>query len=60
MKQNTILSDHVRRVNKVYLIFLWLITVAYFTFSLLKINSVDILSLIVLALGLAAATVLFS
>lgn len=59
MKQNTILSDHVRRVNKVYLIFLWLITVAYFTVSLLKINSVDIFSLIVLALGLAAATVLF-
>lgn len=59
MKQNTILSDHVRRVNKVYLIFLWLITIAYFTVSLLKINSGDIFSLIVLALGLAAATVLF-
>ena len=59
MEKNTILSNHVRRVNKVFLVFLWLITITYFAISLLKIKTGDIFSLIVLLLGLVVATVLY-
>lgn len=59
MKQDLTLTNHVRRVNKTFLIILWLITITYFAVSLFKITSEDTFSLIVMSLGLAVATVLF-